>query len=141
MLEGKVFDSSTETYQASLLSYFSQQQEQVAPNCIVIPTVSSDVAKAVKILTRIDILSPDHCKFAVRSGGHASFAGGSNIEHGVTIDLSAINEITVHADRSLTTVGTGQRWGNIYRKLDAMNLTLAGGRAAQVGVGGLTLGG
>ena len=81
------------------------------------------------------------CPFAVKSGGHAAFAGASNIEGGITIDLAQLKEINVSDDRTLTRVGAGNRWGDVYSQLDPMQLSVVGGRVAGIGVGGLTLGG
>jgi FAD/FMN-containing dehydrogenase len=39
------------------------------------------------------------------------------------------------------TVGPGNRWADVYSKLDALGIAIGGGRSASVGVGGLTLGG
>jgi FAD/FMN-containing dehydrogenase len=60
---------------------------------------------------------------------------------GVTIDLAALNQITLSADKSLVTIGPGQRWGNVYAELEPLGLAVAGGRSSSIGVGGLTLGG
>ena len=70
-----------------------------------------------------------------------SWAGAANIQSGVTIDLSAINAVSVSADKTTTSIGAGARWEDVYLKLDAMNLAIPGGRVYDVGVGGLTLGG
>ena len=83
----------------------------------------------------------DVCKFAVRSGGHTAHAGSANIDDGVTIDLSALNEITLSGDQSTVAIGPGQRWEKVYGALQAQNLSVSGGRTGGVGVGGLTLGG
>lgn len=69
------------------------------------------------------------------------WAGASNIQDGVTIDLGLLNQVNVSKDQKITSVGGGARWEDVYLKLDAMNLAVAGGRVADVGVGGLTLGG
>ena len=82
-----------------------------------------------------------NCPFAVKSGGHAAFAGASNIEGGVTIDLARLKQIQVSSDRTLTRVGAGNRWVDVYSHLDPMQLSVVGGRVADIGVGGLTLGG
>lgn len=37
-------------------------------------------------------------------------------------------------------VGAGQKWINLYNHLDPYNVTVAGGRVLDVGVGGLSLG-
>lgn len=52
-----------------------------------------------------------------------------------------MNVTEVSADRSSTAIGGGARWGDIYVKLDAVNLSVVGGRDFDVGVAGLTLGG
>ncbi|MCJ1405676.1 hypothetical protein MMC11_008905 [Xylographa trunciseda] len=79
--------------------------------------------------------------FAVRGGGHMSWAGAANIQDGITIDLSAINQVNVSENARITSVGGGARWEDVYLKLDAMGLAVAGGRVAEVGVGGLLTGG
>lgn len=38
-------------------------------------------------------------------------------------------------------IGPGARWGQVYDYLAAKGVSVPGGRAASVGVGGLTLGG
>ena len=86
------------------------------------------------------VLKQLQCQFSVKSGGHASFKGASNIEGGVTIDLVDMNNITVSHDQTVTSLGPGNRWIDVYRTLDAMNLSVVGGRVADIGMG-LTLGG
>ena len=70
-----------------------------------------------------------------------SWAGAANIQDGVTIDLGLMNEVTVSPDSDTVSVGSGARWKDVYLKLDAMNLSVVGGRVYDVGVGGLLLGG
>ncbi|KAI0965082.1 hypothetical protein F4678DRAFT_453811 [Xylaria arbuscula] len=139
-------------YTASLSSYFSLQEAAIHPACIVSAHTAQDVSTAVQILTTTTTFG-DHthkgssvgCQFAVRSGGHGNFAGAANIEEGVTIDLSQLSSITtshpgVNATPTLS-VGAGSTWGAVYAHLDKMQLSVSGGRAAGIGVGGLTLGG
>jgi len=87
------------------------------------------------------ILTTNNAPFAVKSGGHTAFAGGSNLASGVTIDLRLLNTITVSADRKTVSVGAGNRWVNISTILDPLGLAVVGGRVSDPGVGGLTLGG
>ena len=105
------------------------------PTCRFTPTSVEDVSAAVVLL------SDKKCRFAVRGGGHMSFAGAANIQDGVTVDLGAMNRVQVSKDRRTTEVGAGARWGNVSSKLDGMGLAVVGGRVDGVGVGGLTLGG
>ena len=125
-------------YEQSLLSYFSQQEQALKPACVIKPESAQDVAVAVKILVEFGRYL---CPFAIRGGGHTAWAGSANIDHGVTIDLSAMNKISLNARASQTSVGAGATWGEVYSQLDPLNLTVIGGRASQVGVAGLTLGG
>lgn len=57
------------------------------------------------------------------------------------VDLSAIKKVELNADSTITSVGAGAKWTDVYTYLDSKSLAVSGGRAAQVGVGGLTLGG
>lgn len=69
------------------------------------------------------------------------FAGASNIQGGLTIDLAKLNQIQISQDRTLTYVGAGNHWIDVYTKLEEQQLAVIGGRVAGIGVGGLTLGG
>jgi FAD/FMN-containing dehydrogenase len=79
--------------------------------------------------------------FTVKGAGHTAFPGGSNIQDGVTVDLVHLNQVTVSKDRKTVSVGPGNRWINVSTVLDPLGLAVVGGRAASVGVSGLTLGG
>ncbi|KAL8786237.1 MAG: hypothetical protein Q9195_008293 [Heterodermia aff. obscurata] len=70
-----------------------------------------------------------------------SWAGAANIQDGVTIDLGQMNAVVVNNERTITRVGPGARWSDVYSKLSPMNLAVVGGRVSDVGVAGLTLGG
>ena len=59
------------------------------------------------------------------------WAGAANIQDGVTIDLSAINQVNISSNRMIASVGPGARWGEVYSKLDAMGLAVSGGRVAE----------
>lgn len=80
-------------------------------------------------------------QLAIRGGGHTPFAGSANINGGVTIDMRSMRGIDVSHNRSLTSIGAGERWGNVYRKLDVMGLSVSGGRVSKPGVAGLITGG
>ncbi|KAK4546444.1 hypothetical protein LTR36_002121 [Oleoguttula mirabilis] len=141
VLSGKVSYPDSTVYNQSLLSYWSVQEETVDPTCVVSVSSSKDVALAVFILNLGGKVFPGECDFAVRSGGHTPFAGAANIQQGITLDLSALNQVTPSADLSTVTIGPGNRWEHVYLQLDALGIAIAGGRVAIVGVGGLTLGG
>lgn len=81
------------------------------------------------------------CQFAVRGGGHTPWAGASNIQNGVTIDLSLMNKTIYNKEKSTASVQPGARWQGVYETLDKLGVAIPGGRAGTVGVAGLTLGG
>ena len=137
----KILSKANVSYSNSLIykneqsEYFAQQQSEVTPLCRITPSTSKEVAIAV-IVSQVT-----QCQFAIKSGGHGFFAGASNIQGGVTIDLSQLNEINFNRTSMTTYVGAGNLWGDVYSRLDAYNVTVSGGRVSSVGVGGLTLGG
>ncbi|KAF4169039.1 hypothetical protein CNMCM6936_009636 [Aspergillus lentulus] len=135
VLGDKVSFPPTNRYKSCIDAYFSQQNSNLQPLCIVSPTTVEEVSTAITTITKSD------CQFAIRSGGHTSFGGACNIANGITIDLRALNSITLSNDRTTVSVGVGASWGDVYAFLDPLGLSVAGGRAAQVGVGGLTIGG
>ena len=120
------------TYQSTEDAYFSAQEEELSPACIIAPTSTNDVVSAVKALAGLDV------KFAVRGGGHALNAGTANIDSGITINLRSMNDVTVSEDRNLVSVGGGAKWGEVYPHLDSLSIATSGGRVADVGVGGLS---
>ncbi|KAL9622294.1 MAG: hypothetical protein Q9160_003305 [Pyrenula sp. 1 TL-2023] len=135
----KVLFPGSAGYNASISSYFSPQAADVHPACFVAPQTVTDVATAVKSLTSSDNDEPFN--FAVRAGGHMWFADASSSPDGITIDLRSLNSVDLSPDKSSVSVGAGATWDAIYGKLDPLRLSVAGGRVAGVGVGGLTLGG
>lgn len=87
------------------------------------------------------LLDDPQCGIAVRSGGHTTFAGANNIDEGATIDLGNMNTTTYHPENSTASIHPGSRWLQVYETLDALGVTVPGGRAGTVGVAGLILGG
>ena len=141
-LPGKVFLPECQEYTESLNTYFSAQESQVKPACIVRPQTTADVVMIVSYLVKANQLHGiGSIKFAIRSGGHACFAGSANEPGGVTIDLRNLNSIDANEGSSEVSIGTGASWGQVYRTLDPLGLAVPGGRHSQFGVGGLTLGG
>ncbi|KAH7304284.1 hypothetical protein B0I35DRAFT_495371 [Stachybotrys elegans] len=155
-LPGRVFGPGDSEYSHSLASYYSAQGAATYPSCIVSPLTTLEVSTAVQVLSTGGgdaAKSLPACKFAIRSGGHATFAGASNIDGGVTIDLSGLTGIELLSAPTplslapgttpppIVSVGVGSRWGSVYDYLDDLHLSVNGGRAAGVGVAGLTLGG
>lgn len=135
----KVLLPGSSGYNASLSSYFSPQAAAVKPTCFVTPQTVEDVSNIVKSLTSPDNGGP--CDFAVRSGGHTWFANANSAPEGITIDIRGLNRVSLNGEGTILSVGAGATWDAVYGKLDPLGLSVAGGRVAGVGVGGLTLGG
>ncbi|KAH8900554.1 FAD-binding domain-containing protein [Thozetella sp. PMI_491] len=117
------------------LQYFTAQQEQITPLCIVEPRS----ADAVSIIVRS--IREYQCSFAIKSGGHNTNTGVSNRQDGLVIDLKYLAQVKVSENREIVSVGPGKRWGELYQELEQQGLTVVGGRVASVGVGGVALGG
>lgn len=129
---------NTPEYNQSIASYWALQS-RISPSCIVSPVSAQEVSDATKTLVK------NSCPFAIRSGGHNPFPN-NNIQPGVTIDLGRLSQVTVgksvlEANGQIAAIGPGARWKNVYDTLTPLGLAVPGGRAASVGVGGLTLGG
>lgn len=68
-----------------------------------------------------------------------TWAGAANIEDGVTIDLTAMNQ--ANTTGSVVSVGGGARWRDVYPKVVPFGSAVVGGRHGEVGVAGLLTGG
>ncbi|KAI1350195.1 putative FAD-binding oxidoreductase [Xylaria sp. FL0043] len=110
------------------------QTAWASPTCVIQPTTAQQVSQAIRYLAQRGV------HFAIRSGGHSPAPLGANINDGVLFDMSGFNSVRYDAQQGVAVVGTGMRWGDVYRHLDQYNVTVVGGRILEVGVGGLTLG-
>ncbi|KAF2637150.1 FAD-binding domain-containing protein [Massarina eburnea CBS 473.64] len=141
----KTFFPSDPAYNSSLTSYFSLQEATVHPQCILSPETTNDVSLAVKTLTGLysDTKgdAKKSCRFAIRSGGHAVWAGAANIKDGVTLDLRSLHAVQEDSAKKTVSIGAGGTWDLVYSELDPKNLSVNGGRTAGVGIGGLSTGG
>ncbi|RLL96749.1 hypothetical protein CFD26_104680 [Aspergillus turcosus] len=131
----RAFTQNTTAYANATGSYWSVQQEEVRPYCIFKPSVNTDVSILV-LLSRYT-----GCPFAIKSGGHAAFAGASSIHGGITVSLKDMSAITLNEDRSVVSFGPGNVWVQVYAALEPYGLAAIGGRVSSIGVGGLTTGG
>lgn len=138
-LGDKVSYPISATYKNSTKSYFSAFENELRPTCVVAPTSTKDVALILSTLKQLKRVAK--IQLAIRGGGHTPFAGSANINEGVTVDMRSMRGIKISHDRKITSIGAGEIWGNVYRKLDAMGLSVSGGRVSETGVAGLTTGG
>jgi FAD/FMN-containing dehydrogenase len=136
LLPNKVLLPNTTFYTSSTQSYFFRES-RLNPNCVVVPSSAKDVSQAVKVLT-----AHPSVKFAIKGGGHSVNKGASNIDDGITIDLSGMRAIEPQGGSWDTVeVGPGATSVDAYRVLDVHNRTVVGGRVASVGLAGFMTGG
>ncbi|CAO2647057.1 Nn.00g079790.m01.CDS01 [Neocucurbitaria sp. VM-36] len=129
-------ESQGETAYDDVINYFwSMQQRAPKPYCIFKPEKSVDVSTLV-LLSRLT-----QCPFAVRSGGHAAFAGASSADGGITVTFEKMKQITLSQDKNIASIEPGNLWYDIYTTLAKDNLAVVGGRVSAIGIGGLTTGG
>jgi FAD/FMN-containing dehydrogenase len=60
---------------------------------------------------------------------------------GVLLSMSKLITIALNEDKTVASIGPGNRWLNVYEYLEPHGLVVVGGRVGQVGVPGLLLGG
>ncbi|KAH7013884.1 hypothetical protein EDB80DRAFT_836090 [Ilyonectria destructans] len=135
LLPERVFTQHRPEYRKAIDSYNSLQERELEPSCVVFPTSAAEVAAIIKTLVK------HNAKFAVTGGGCMPDSGAANIKNGVTISLRRMNQIAMKADETIVSVGGGATWGEVYEYLDPLGVAVPGGRVANVGVGGLTIGG
>ncbi|CAG7942319.1 unnamed protein product [Penicillium salamii] len=136
-LANRVVYPNSGAYEKSVGSYWAENV-QLDPICIVQPRSARDVSLAVSTLTSIE---NGACKFAVRSGGHTTWAGANDISNGVTIDLQMMNSTTYNKNNGTASILPGARWQSVYKALSPYDVTVPGGRGGPVGVGGFLIGG
>ncbi|KAA8618427.1 GlcD FAD-FMN-containing dehydrogenase [Pyrenophora tritici-repentis] len=129
-----VYQLGEPEYDVRKTSYWSVSA-QLNPICVVLPLSTQEVSTTIKIL------QDPPTKFAVRSGGHTTWAGSNNINGGVTVDLGFMNSTTYYEGDTTARIRPGARWGSVYGVLEPYGLTVAGGRASSVGVAGFLTGG
>lgn len=116
-------------------AFWDAKQSDLTPACRVEPASAEEVSFILQTVVEAK------CHFAIKSGGHARAAGFSNSEGGVTVDLVRMANVEVSSNKKSVNVGAGARWLDVYTALEEQGLSVVGGRVADVGVGGLTLGG
>jgi len=136
ILYGKDLITPDDSLYANFTSAFwSSQQADREPRCILKAPTATSVSVAV-LLSRLT-----QCPFAVKSGGHAAFEDASNIEDGITISLEHLDDISLSSRADKVAIGAGNKWHRVYSYLADYDVAVIGGRAASIGVGGLTTGG
>ncbi|CRK25897.1 hypothetical protein BN1708_014363 [Verticillium longisporum] len=117
-------------YEARLESWWSSSS-RLRPACIVRPNNAQDVGKIVSVLGQNTTEN-----FAVRSGGHSHWAGGNNIDGGVTIDLGYLKATKYNTETGIASIEPASRWGDAFLTLEMSGVAVPGGRDGNVGIDG-----
>ena len=130
-LKAETLRPGDDGYDAAARAFFTTGD----PALVVRPRVPEEVAAALTHAAHADMA------VSVRSGGHSPLGHSTNTG-GMVIDLAHFDAIAVlDAKRRLVRVGGGATWGQVAAALDPLGWALTAGDTANVGVGGLTLGG
>ncbi|KAI6778065.1 uncharacterized protein J7T54_007673 [Emericellopsis cladophorae] len=130
-----VVTENDDAYDQFTGGFWSEIQADVNPQCIFKPSKAGGVSIVV-LLSRLT-----QCLFTVKSGGHAAFAGASNIDGGISVTFEKMQVVTVSFDKQKVKIQPGSTWGQVYETLEKDEITVTGGRVGKVGTGGLTRGG
>ena len=131
-LDGSLLSEGEEGWDDAILIWNGMAAS--VPALVVQPISAADVAAAVAFAREHDLL------VSVKGGGH-NVAGTSIAEHGLTLDMSRMRELTVDAGARVAHVGPGCRLADVDRATQAHGLATVLGFVSEVGVAGLTLGG
>ncbi|RDW87249.1 hypothetical protein BP5796_02943 [Coleophoma crateriformis] len=134
-LVDKVSSENTTAYNDTIYSFWSGQARTDTPTCVVEPTAASDVAVDVAILAEYE------CQFSIKGGGHTPWARAASINDRVTINIAGLNSMSLNTNKSIAYLGSGSRWGPIYEYLESQGTMVSRGRASDIGIGGLVVGG
>ncbi|KAI1205189.1 FAD-binding domain-containing protein [Annulohypoxylon truncatum] len=123
----------TEAYETFNNVYLSARQSDYAPAAIFQPKNASEVTAFLQIVKENGV------QFAIRGAGQQPLEACSNIQDGITLDLSRLTGIELK--QGFVSVGAGERWGPVYEIVQAAGLGVGGSRSAKGGIGGLSLSG
>lgn len=124
---GAVLLPSDEGFAAALIPYTAP-----GPAAIVRARTAADVVAVVRYA------AAEGLKVAVRSRGHAGpvFSPGADR---ILLDLRALDAVAV--SEGIVEAGPGASWGDVAAEVQKHGLAITSGDTADVGVGGLALGG
>jgi FAD/FMN-containing dehydrogenase len=104
------------------------------------PALIARCTGVADVMAALALAREQGLEVSVRGGGH-SVAGHAIVDGGVVVDVRPMNRVRVDPERRTAWVGGGANWGELDRETQAFGLAVTGGRLADTGVAGLTLGG
>lgn len=100
------------------------------PAAVLRPTTPDEVPASIRHA------QAERLPLAIRGGGHNALAFG-NIDDGVVLDMSRLNQVELLGDGRVR-IGGGATWGPAAAELAKHGLAITSGDTVSVGVGGLT---
>ncbi|KAI0449689.1 hypothetical protein F5B21DRAFT_508914 [Xylaria acuta] len=91
-------------------------------SCVFSPSNEHDITSALAII------KATKTKFSIRRGGHMPAMGAQSNDNGVLIALNNIDTKKFHDDKSVLSVGPGNRWIDVYNLTVQHGLAVVGGR-------------
>ncbi len=131
-LHGTVIQAGDEGYEEARQVYNAMIDKK--------PALIAYCTNTIDVVTCVTFAREHRLVVAVRSGGHSG-PGLGIVDDGLTIDLSRMNEVTVHPESGMVRVGGGALWGDVDQATHPYGLAVPSGIFASTGVAGLTLGG
>ncbi|KAI3319101.1 FAD-binding domain-containing protein [Xylariaceae sp. AK1471] len=132
---GQLAIQGTQEYDQLNGSYQSIRSSETQPAAIFLPKSATEVSIFVRTISPFALSG--QAPFAIFGAGQQPALGCNNIQGGITLNLSLLTGIDIKDDT--VSIAAGERWGAVYEKLDPLGLSVAGGRSARNGIGGLAL--
>ncbi|KAJ7590538.1 FAD-binding domain-containing protein [Mycena floridula] len=104
------------------------------PTCIVFPRKTTDVQVAMKAIYEAK------ARYSVQAGGHSAMQGWNNVQDGVLIAFSHMQNVSYDISSQAITLEPGVHWEDAVSMLAPLGVAPVGGRQGDVGMG-LLLGG
>ena len=103
------------------------------------PALVAQASSEADVVAAVRFAASSGLGVAVRSGGHGGpmYSPGSDR---LLIDLAALNSVSID-ESGVTTIGPGAVWADVANALQPSGYAVTSGDTADVGVGGLALGG
>ena len=131
-LQGTVLGRGDAGYDAARRAYFTRF-DVVLPLAVAYCESSRDVSRAIRWARANNV------HITARSGGHSY--GGYSTGHGLVIDVSRLNNVSVNPAGTEAAIGAGTRLIDVYERLWQRRVTIPAGTCPTVGIAGLALGG
>ena len=104
------------------------------------PAMIARCASAADVVAAVTFAAEHDLEITVRGGAHST-SGESVTDHGLMIDLSQLNQVSVDPQAKRARAGGGALLADLDAAAQAHGLAVPAGHISHTGVAGLTLGG